>query len=53
MDGRMTRLTTLRRQLLACCYRYAQATTPVQRYWRATEREQLVEAIRREKRVTT
>lgn len=45
----MTNLTALRRQLLLCCYRYATATTPVARVWQATEREQLLAAIKKAK----
>lgn len=45
----MTDLTTLRRRLLLACYRYHTATTPVARFWQATEREQLVRKIQRAK----
>lgn len=45
----MKNIITLRRQLLACCYHYAQATTPAQRFYRAGEREQLVREIQRAK----
>lgn len=41
----MADLTTLRRRLLLACYRYASATTPVQRFWRAGEREALMREI--------
>ncbi len=43
-------LAALRHELLRSCYRYAQAATPVQRYWRATEREWLLREIRKAKR---
>lgn len=45
----MKNIITLRRQLLACCYHYATATTPVARFWQATEREALLAAIRQAK----
>ena len=45
----MTDLITLRRRLLLCCYRYASATTPVQRFYRAGEREALVRQIQQAK----
>ncbi len=45
----MTNLTTLRRQLMLCCYRYATSTTPVQKFYRAGEREALVAAIKKAK----
>ena len=41
------RLNHLRRELLRASYRLATATNSAQRYWRATERELLVEEIRK------
>ena len=45
----MTQIQQLRLNMLRASYRLAQATTPVQRYWRAEERQALVREIARVK----